>query len=138
MKIWLTFLSLALGTALWMTAGAADAPAAPAADKRPMAVLFYADWCSNCKELEPKYEKARAGLEDKIQFVKLDVTDAERKSKTREQAKSLGIYPLYVANTGTGWVALLDASGNKVGEIKSDESSDDMRAALMKLVPAGG
>jgi len=100
---------------------------------KPMAVLFYADWCTSCKLLEPKYEPARAGLEDKIQFVKLDVTNEATKQKARATAQALGIGPLYSLNRATGWVALIDSEHVQVGELKYDESADDMHEALEKL-----
>jgi len=111
-------------------------PTASRADSstpEPMAVLFYADWCTNCKLLEPKYEPAHAGLEDKIQFVKLDVTSKATQQQARATAQALGIGPLYTSNHATGWVALVDVNHVQVGELKYDESADDMRAALEKL-----
>jgi thiol-disulfide isomerase/thioredoxin len=111
-------------------------PSASRADSskpKPMAVLFYADWCTSCKLLEPKYEPARAGLEDQIQFVKLDVTNEATQQKARATAQALGIGPLYTSNHATGWVALVDGEHVQVGELKYDESVDDMHAALEKL-----
>lgn len=107
-------------------------PAAAATDK-PMAVWFYADWCMNCKMLAPKLAQLQPDFESRIDFVKLDVTDAERKKATREQARTLDILPLYMDNKATGWIALLDARGRQVGELRHFMSVEEMRAALAAL-----
>jgi thiol-disulfide isomerase/thioredoxin len=107
--------------------------AADPANTKPLAVWFYADWCTNCKLLAPKYAPARSGLEDQIQFVTLDLTNEETKAKAKEIAKNYGISPLYYANQATGWVALVDVKHVKVGELHNDQSVEEMHAALEKL-----
>ncbi|MDB5968980.1 MAG: hypothetical protein JWQ90_1430 [Hydrocarboniphaga sp.] len=106
--------------------------AASAADK-PMAVWFYADWCMNCKMIAPKIAQVQPEFEQRIDFVKLDVTNEERKAATRVQARKLGILPLYMSNQGTGWLALIDTQGKQVGELRHFMSVDEMRAALTQL-----
>lgn len=105
---------------------------ASAADK-PMAVWFYADWCMNCKMIAPKLAQVQPEFESRIDFVKLDVTNAERKAATRTRAEQLGIGALYMGNTATGWLALLDRQGKQVGELRHGMSVDEMRAALTQL-----
>ncbi|WP_428313186.1 thioredoxin domain-containing protein [Hydrocarboniphaga sp.] len=105
---------------------------AQAGDK-PMAVWFYADWCMNCKMLAPKLAQVQPEFEQRIEFVKLDVTNEERKAASREQSKKLGVYPLYMANKATGWIALIDTQGKQVGEIRHFMSVDEMREALNQL-----
>ncbi len=100
---------------------------------KPMAVWFYADWCLNCKIIAPKIAVVQPEFESRIDFVKLDVTNEERKAATREQAKKLGILPLYMGNKGTGWLALVDAQGKQVGELRHFMTEDEMRAELTKL-----
>lgn len=39
-----------------------------------MAVFIEADWCANCKVLQPKLQDAYKGFERKINLVNLDVT----------------------------------------------------------------
>jgi thiol-disulfide isomerase/thioredoxin len=106
--------------------------AASAADK-PMAVWFYADWCMNCKMIAPKLAQVQPEFEQRIDFVKLDVTNAERKVETRLKAEKLGIAPLYMGNTATGWLALVDTQGRQVGELRHFMRIDEMRSALTKL-----
>ena len=100
---------------------------------KPMAVWFYADWCMNCKMIAPKLAQVQPEFEQRIDFVKLDVTNEERKRATRAQAEKLGILPLYMGNTGTGWLALIDTQGRQVGELRHFMSVDEMRAALNRL-----
>jgi thiol-disulfide isomerase/thioredoxin len=130
MKIWFRLIALMFSVGLLFQAAASSTDSVSA---KPMAVWFYADWCTNCKLLAPKYAAARSGLEDKVQFVTLDLTDDNAKIKTRETAQTLGISRLYYANHATGWVALLDGKGNQVGELHYDQSVEDIRAALEKL-----
>lgn len=103
------------------------------AGDKPMAVWFYADWCMNCKMLAPKLAQVQPEFEQRIDFVKLDVTNEERKAASREQSKKLGVYPLYMANRATGWIALIDTRGKQTGEIRHFMSVDEMREALTKL-----
>lgn len=110
--------------------GFADGPAT----KKPMVVLFYADWCYNCKLLLPKLAEAQKGLEDQFTFVKLDSTNEQRKTESRVKAKELGISKLWYANHATGWAALFDSKGQQVDALKQDMSVDELRARLEDLV----
>jgi thiol-disulfide isomerase/thioredoxin len=103
------------------------------ATDRPMAVWFYADWCTNCKLIAPKIAQVQPEFEKSVDFVKLDVTNEETKAATRTRARELGILPLYMGNRATGWLALVDAQGKQVGELRHFMSVEDMRAALGKL-----
>jgi thiol-disulfide isomerase/thioredoxin len=97
--------------------------AQPAAAVPPMptakliAVYFYADWCPNCKILGPKLQQARdSGQLDaqKVLFVKIDLTDKPRINQSILLAQALGIGDFLKAQgSGTGYVALLDASSKK-------------------------
>lgn len=109
--------------------------AAPATEDstKPLAVWFFADWCTNCRLIAPNYEAARAGFEDRIRFVKLDLTDDSARARSRATAAALGFPALYYSNQATGWVALLDAKRRQVGELRYDGTVEDMRAALEKL-----
>lgn len=101
---------------------------------RPMAVLFYADWCFNCKQIKPRLAELEAAYGDRIRFERLDVTSAESKVGARKHAGKLGIAPIYFANKGTGLVALIDTEHRKVGELRSTMSIEEMREALDRLL----
>jgi thiol-disulfide isomerase/thioredoxin len=121
---------LAIGLLLPLCAATASAAG------KPMAVWFYADWCTNCKLIAPKIAQVQPEFENEVDFVKLDVTNEERKTKTREIAKQRGIFPLYFNNKATGWIALIDSSGEKIGELRHTMTVEEMRAELSKLRPA--
>lgn len=121
-----------LSIACVLSTGAWAEPAPTAA--RPMAVLFFADWCYNCKQIKPKLAELEAAYGDRIRFERLDVTSDETKIGAREHAKALGIAPIYLANKGTGLVALIDTAHHKVGELRSTMSVEEMREALDDLV----
>jgi len=123
----MTRLRIALLLLMSLVAGSSQA-----ADK-PMAVWFYADWCMNCKMIAPKLAQVQPEFEQRIDFVKLDVTNAQRKEATRLQADKLGITPLYMSNTATGWLALIDTQGRQVGELRHFMTVEQMRTALTQL-----
>ncbi|EIT68179.1 MULTISPECIES: thioredoxin domain-containing protein [Hydrocarboniphaga] len=126
--ITITTLTLILGLA--GLARAADNKPLPT---KPMAVWFYADWCMNCKLIAPKIAEVKPDFERSVEFVRLDVTNEERKAKSREQAQKLGLYSLYMSNKATGWLALIDSSGNKVGELHQEMTVDQIRKELSKI-----
>lgn len=115
-----------------MTNAVIAAPAATPVDK-PMAALIYADWCYNCKRILPRLEPLELAYADRIQFIRLNVTDEAAKAHTREQAMDLGIGPLYFNNRGTGVVLLVNRQREKVGELRYTLSDEQMRAALDAL-----
>lgn len=116
--------ALALMATLSLPAAAAD---------QPMAVLFYASWCLNCKLIAPKLAEASQGLEDRIDFITLDVSDDAHRQQAKQRAKDLGFYPLYMKNRATGWVALLRLDGTQVGELRVTMDTPQIRAALEQL-----
>ncbi|MBP3820699.1 conjugal transfer protein TraF [bacterium] len=48
-------------------------------DKKPMALLFYADWCHFCVGFMPIYEKMYKQYKNKYNFVKINVEDPNYK-----------------------------------------------------------
>jgi len=81
------------------------------------AVSFYADWCGNCKRLDPEFTKAleQGGWNARqLQFVKLDLTDKVRIGQAVQHSKDLGLYPVLKANGAkTGAIALVDGQSKK-------------------------
>ena len=105
---------------------------------QPMAVLISAEWCINCKLIEPKLAQLRDAYEGKLRFVSLDVTDDARLELAQERAEKLGIGDLLQGEFATGWVALFDRHGRKVGELHQQMSVDEMRKTLNALVARPG
>ena len=113
---------------------AADPAPAPKSDTLPMVVLFYADWCYNCKLIVPKLAQAQKGLEDRLRFIKLDFTDDAKHQDSKARTKRLGLYELYLSNKATGWAALMSADGKtKLGELRIADTPEQMREKLEKL-----
>lgn len=107
--------------------------AEPAKPAQPLAVLIAADWCYNCKQIKPKLAELRRRFESKINFVNLDVTDDARFLVAWQQAGALGIGYLLDGQFATGWVALIDRHGKKIGELHQEMGIDEMQSALQKL-----
>ena len=116
-------------------------PFANAADDQPevMGVLFYADWCSSCKVLEPQLDQARTESDldnDSILFVTLDLTDETTIHQTKLLVQSLGLSDVYAAHEGTtGFMLLVDVDSKEVmtrltKELEAKEISDLVGKAI--------
>jgi len=102
-----------------------------------LAVLFYADWCSSCKELEPKLNKVKRDFEGKpILFTRFDLTDEFTNDQAARYAALLGLENYYTENAGkTGYMLLIDSQSKKVlGRINKQDSPAEMKAALTKAL----
>ncbi len=97
---------------------------------KPYAILVYADWCFNCKQIIPRLDKLIPKYADRIEFERFDMTNEDRKTRSRQRAKDLGVGPIYFANKGTGLVMLINKQREKVGELRYTLSDEQMVAAL--------
>lgn len=120
--------------ALCLGTFAALVPAA-AVDRlsKPYAILVYADWCWNCKQIGPRLDALMPAYAERIEFERFDVTDDDRKALTRQRAQQLGLGPIYFANKGTGLVLLISRDREKVGELRHTLDDQQMAAALDAL-----
>jgi thiol-disulfide isomerase/thioredoxin len=100
---------------------------------KPYAILVYADWCFNCKQIVPRLDPLMPRYAQRIEFERFDVTNEERKARTRQRAKDLGVGPIYFANKGTGLVLLINRQREKVGELRYTLSDEQMKTALDAL-----
>ncbi len=100
---------------------------------KPYAILVYADWCYNCKQIIPRLDLLMPRYAGRIEFERFDVTNDERKVHSRQRAKDLGVGPIYFANKGTGLLLLIDRQREKVGELRHTASDEQMIAALDAL-----
>jgi thiol-disulfide isomerase/thioredoxin len=121
---------------LWLCLFVAFAPRLGVCGKssQPMAVLIAADWCGNCKVIKPKLKQAYKNFEGQMSFVSLDVTDDARFAQSQKLAVKLGVPQLLAGQVATGWVALIDRSGKRVGELRQTMSVEEMQQALQALV----
>ena len=127
-------IALVLLFSMPLSATEPESAPAPKPDTLPMVVLFYADWCYNCKLIVPKLAQAQKGLEDRLRFIKLDFTDDAKHQESKARTKRLGLYELYLSNKATGWAALMSADGKtKLGELRIGDTPEQMREKLEKL-----
>ncbi len=72
-------------------AAAADTPSIAARSQQPTVVFVYARTCRFCKAFGPVVDQLEAQFKDKANFVRLDVTDAAARNKSRSMAEALSI-----------------------------------------------
>ncbi len=114
-----------------------QAPKQKVEPPKVLAVLFYADWCSSCKELEPKLNKVKRDFEGKpILFTRFDLTDEFTNDQAARYAALLGLESYYTENAGkTGYILLIDSQSKKVlGRINKQDSPAEIKAALTKAL----
>jgi len=102
-----------------------------------LAVLFYADWCAWCKELEPKLNQVKGDFRGQpILFTRFDLTNEFSNDQSARYAALLGLEKYYVDNKGeTGYMLLIDSKTKKVlGKINRQDSPQEMKAALTKAL----
>ena len=142
MKFSLFTAVFALLTALPLMAHAMDNAPVPQTEMKEVqtaapisAVAFHSDSCGSCKILGPRMKEAMEIInKDKVNLVKFDFTNKETIEKTKALAieKKVGnILQKYGAKTG--FVVLVDGSGNVVDELKVD---DDTPALAAKIATA--
>lgn len=81
-------------------------------------VTFTAEWCPNCKVLDPEVEKALATFnDDEVTHVVLDMTNATTREESFERVDGTILAGVYGDHLGVTGLALLTApdSGEKIG-----------------------
>jgi len=101
-----------------------------------LGVVFYADWCSNCKAIAPSVMNLQEKLKDKpVTFLTFNLTNDETKVKSKELATQMGLTEVLENNRGTGYVLLLDpVSKKELGKLTRKQSSDDMYKTVTQLI----
>lgn len=97
--------------------GSADKKAAASEGQvARIALIFHADWCGNCKVLEPTIAAAREKLEaDDVLFVTLDFTDDQTRAQAELLAKALGLGEILAEQGGRpGMLLVVDGKEKKV------------------------
>lgn len=69
-------------------------------DKKPMIVLFYADWCGFCVRFMPIYEELFKNHKDQFNFVKVNVEDSKYRDAVEKY--EISAFPtVFMVNTKT-------------------------------------
>jgi len=138
MKTYLLASLIALGLAGQASAGT-ESPV-PAVSPQALAVLFYADWCASCKELDPKIEQARKALPDSpILFTRLDLTDENTRRQAGMLADALGLRDIFAEfGDKTGFLLLIDPkTGAVVDRVNRDATVEAIEEKLRAAGQAG-
>ncbi len=101
------------------------------------AILFRADWCSNCHILEPILEQAMAQVNGvPVELVVLDFTNAERWDQSIETALDHNVVKIYNAYAGITGLVVLTASdtGERIGCFNRTFSAPAMVHAMKQAV----
>jgi len=115
-KLIFTLTVMATATALAM----ADAAAEDTVTGEPAPLLyvvnFTADWCPNCKILDPNLDAALLALgDDRVAHVELDMTDPKRTQVAFDRVNGTvlgGVYGDYVGVTGLAVMVAADSGRN--------------------------
>jgi thiol-disulfide isomerase/thioredoxin len=117
-----------------------DRAEAPVFDGKPelIAATFSSAWCTSCRILEPRLEKAIPAFRGRpVKFIDFDLTFGPRAElKAEADAQGLGeVYNLY--SKATGYTVLVDADTGEVVEIVTAAySKDAIRDAVDKALTA--
>lgn len=128
--------------------GACAAPSGPPSEaSRPVeasqiaAVRVHADWCPNCRALDPKVEKVIASDEwDGVTFVRIDYTRRDRAAVFAE-ADSLGIGEAirahFAGGIKTGLLLLVDIDSQAVIDTMTHKETEAAIAARIRGAVSG-
>jgi thiol-disulfide isomerase/thioredoxin len=106
----------------WVTSFAEGSKTA-AAEKKPMMVDFYTDWCGWCKKLDEETYTDATVVEKSREFVCVKV-DAEKDKPTADKYKVEG-FPT---------ILFLDSSGAKIHEVVGYEAAGEFAADMDKAL----
>ncbi len=103
-------------------------------------VLFYADWCPNCKILDPKLKEALSDIDqDKLSMVTFDYTDRERILASKDLAAAKGLTDLQKSyGAKTGFAVLADESGKEISVISSEDSAEIIHDKIVAAIATQG
>ena len=96
------------------------------------AVAFHSDSCGSCKVIGPRIVEALEIINpSKVEIIKLDFTNKQTIEETKTLAIAKDIDPvLQKFGARTGWIALVNSSGEVVDKIKVDHDIGEMAAKL--------
>ena len=96
------------------------------------AVAFHSDSCGSCKVIGPRITEALEIINpNKVEMVKFDFTNKQTIEETKSLAIAKDVDPiLQKFGARTGWIALVNSSGEVVDKIKVDHDIGEMAAKL--------
>ena len=136
----MTNFKLLLGTIIFLLTGMAFSASAQDAmmkddhmmksdDKRPVVAIVRADWCPYCTELEPKMAKLMAEYSETLNFVILDITNAETTNNARATAKAAGLADFFEKNkTKASTVAIFKDKKQVFTTVHNTKNEDFIKA----------
>lgn len=95
-------------------------------------IVFYADFCGQCKILEPKLEEALKTMDTKsFEQVKFNYTDRDTIMHSKEIAAEKGLTDLQKKyGAKTGFAVIANQEGQEIAFISANESVDEISATL--------
>jgi thiol-disulfide isomerase/thioredoxin len=102
---------------------------------KPVIARFTADWCGNCKILEPKLQQAldETNLRDAFNIVIFDFTNDQSEAEAAAKAGETGLTDLYQKHAPKTGFAILIKNGQEVARLTKSNSVEDIKTKLMSL-----
>jgi thiol-disulfide isomerase/thioredoxin len=110
--------------------------AAPPADKRPLVLVVYADWCPSCQHLKPVLAVINEKYRNRIRFVRFDITTEETTSESQRRVEKLGLAKFFEENQRTSLVVIMDSSGREIFRTVNDYEPAHYEFVLDKQLQA--
>lgn len=110
-------------------------------EPKVIGALFYADWCSSCKTLDPKLKSVQKSYVNKpVLFTQFDVTNLASQYQANLFAHTIGLEDvLNDIGVKTGFMVLINReSGDVVGKINRDDSPSVIKEKIDAAIEAAG
>lgn len=144
----LNMLAAALLAGLLPLTACAQPSGPPSEASRPVeaskvaAVRVHADWCPNCRALDPKVEQVAASENwDGVTFVRIDYTRRDKDAVFAE-ADALGIGEAIRAqfpkSVKTGLLLIIDIDSQTVVEVLTHKETAETISARLRAAQTGG
>lgn len=103
---------------------------------KPLIVRIEASWCPACHATQATFDRVKSEYAGKVQFVVLDVSNAQSAQRSAAQAKRLGILDFFDSNkTSTSLVAAIDPRTHAVlGTVYNDTNLADYERLIGSAV----
>jgi thiol-disulfide isomerase/thioredoxin len=101
------------------------------AEKKPLVLVVYADWCPLCQSLKPVLVLMNDRYRGKIHYVLLDVTSEATTAKAKLLARNVGQEAFFNDNyVTTSLVVIKDPAGHEVFRARHDYDFHHYEAVL--------